>query len=335
MRHDIATRCLVTGAPGFVGGHLVDALLERGHHVACLVRSTSDTRRLEALRAKGLPVELIRGDVLEPASLPLALREVDYVYHVAGLTKSLDPARYFRVNADGTANLLEACLGADHLRRVLVLSSLSALGPARPGRPLRESDPPRPITPYGASKLAAERIVARYRDRLPITVVRPPAVYGPRDRDTLTVFKLVNLGIRPVPIPRQALSLVDARDLARGIVTAAEGPAGAGRTYHIANRSPIGYADLAGEIGRALGKRCVPVPIHPAIYLIGGVLGQLANRLSGRARILDVNKAREGMSLAWTCSAERALVDLGFECQIPLEQGLRDAVAFYREAGWL
>ncbi len=335
MTDDSATRCLVTGAPGFVGGHLVDALLDHGHHVACLVRSTSDTRRLEALRAKRRPIELVRGDVLDPASLPAAIRGVDYVYHVAGLTKSLDPARYFRVNADGTANLLDACLGADRLQRVLVLSSLSALGPARPGHPLAESDTPRPITPYGASKLAAERVVARYRDRLPITVVRPPAVDGPRDRDTLTVYKLVNLGIRPVPIPRQVLSLVDARDLARGIITAAEAPAGVGQTYHVANRSPIGYADLARKIARALGKRCVPVPIHPAIYLIGGALGQTMNRLSGKARILDVNKAREGMFLAWTCSAERAWLDLGFECKIPLEQGLRDAVAFYREAGWL
>jgi nucleoside-diphosphate-sugar epimerase len=332
--HDM-TRCLVTGAPGFVGGHLVDALLERGHHVACLVRSTSDTRRLEALRARGLPVELVRGDVLEPGSLTPALRDVDYVYHVAGLTKSLDPARYFRVNADGTASLLEACLGAERLRRVLVLSSLSALGPARPGRPLGEFDPPRPITPYGASKLAAERVVARYRDRLPITVVRPPAVYGPRDRDTLTVFKLVNLGIRPVPIPRQEVSLVDARDLARGVIAAAETEAGVGQTYHIANRSPIGYADLARQIALALGRRCLPVPIHPAVYLLGGAVGQLANRLSGKARIIDVNKAREGMFLSWTCSAERARADLGFECGIPLEQGLRDAVAFYREAGWL
>ena len=335
MRQISTIRCLVTGAPGFVGGHLVDALVERGHSVACLVRSTSDTRSLEALRAKGLPVDLVRGDILDPASLPPALRGVDYVYHVAGLTKSLDPTRYFRVNRDGTVNLLEACLGTERLRRVLVLSSLSALGPAPPGRPLGESDPPRPITPYGQSKLAAERVAARYRGRLPITVVRPPAVYGPHDRDTLAVFRLVNLGIRPVPIPRQELSLVDARDLARGMIAAAEAPSGVGQTYHVANRSTIGYADLARQISAALGRRCLPVPIHPAAYLIGGALGQLANRLSGRARILDLNKAREGMSLSWTCSAERARADLGFECQIPLERGIRDAVAFYREAGWL
>lgn len=323
--------CLVTGANGFIGSHLVDALLARGHRVVCLVRLTSNLRWLQ-----DKPVTFARGDVTEPESLPEAVREVDYVFHVAGLTKAPAPAHFDQVNRQGTVNLLEACrTSASHLRRFILVSSLAAAGPSPDGRALTEDDPCRPVSLYGQSKLQAERAAARYQDALPLTIVRPPVVYGPRDELTLDLFRVVCRHIQPRPGAPQRISAIYVRDLVDGILLAAERPEATGRTYFMGHHAPSSIAEFTGLAARALGVWTVPLPV-PVWALLTYALGSdLFAQLRRRVSILGAAKRIEMKQRYWLCDSSRADRELGFRAETPHDEGIRATALWYRQQGWL
>src|SRR5581483_8675949 len=210
-------RALVTGASGFIGRHLAEHLLREGVRVRVLVR--------DARRWRGPRTEMAVGDLADRAALRNAVRGVDRVYHVAGLTKARREADYFTVNHLGTVHLLQACLEVNPaLRRFVLVSSQAAAGPVWAGRPVTEHDPPRPVSAYGWSKLRAEQAALACSPLLPITIVRPPVVYGPRDRDTLLVFRAARFGLVPRLGPLACLSIVHVDDLVRGTRCAGEHP---------------------------------------------------------------------------------------------------------------
>jgi nucleoside-diphosphate-sugar epimerase len=216
----------LTGATGFVGGHLAEALRARGDDVACLVRSPAKAAALEARGCR-----LVPGDLGDPSGLERLVAGAEVVYHVAGRIAARNEAELTAANRDGAGRMARAARTAGVGRFVLV-SSLAVTGPTTPGRPLDESGPPRPVTPYGRSKLAGEEVVKA--GGVAFTIVRPPAVYGPGDRELLRVFKLARTGFAPLlGDGRQELSLVHARDLAHALIAAALSPAAAGRVYPI------------------------------------------------------------------------------------------------------
>ena len=180
-------KVMVTGATGFVGSHLVEALCEKDVQVNVFTRKTSNDKWIA-----DLPPDRYYGDMSDPESLRDALDGVETVFHLAGVTKAFDEKTYIRVNAEGTKHLLDACLSMQSPpKRIVIVSSLAAAGPSTRDRPKRESDPCRPVSPYGRSKQMAEEVAAYYTDKLSIVIVRPPAVYGPRDGDFLSSFKLI------------------------------------------------------------------------------------------------------------------------------------------------
>lgn len=326
-----AVSCLVTGAAGFVGSHLVEALVGQGYEVRCLVRKTSNLTWL-----KGLPVEFVCGDVVNAHSLPAALAGVDYVYHVAGVTKALREADYFLVNAGGTANLLKACAATGQAyRRIVLVSSLSALGPPQDGCVLAEDTPPQPVTAYGLSKLRAEVVAAAYATQLPITVVRAPAIYGPRDRDTLAVFQWAARGLRPITRRRSLFSLIHVRDLARGLVLSAEHEASVGRTYHLANDEPESLDNVTALIADALGRRSIALPLPQMAFGVAATLSELSGKLSRRPQIYTRDKALEMAQPSWVCDTRRAREELGFRPAIEVRDGIRETAEWYRRVGWL
>ena len=328
---------LVTGANGFVGSHLVEELLRQGHAVRCLVRPTSDVRWLT-----GLPVELSYGDVGDAGSLDLALSGVDIAYHVAGMTRARRPSEFHQVNATGTANLLEAAARRTSPPRVVYVSSIAAAGPGPRDRPLREADVPRPISDYGRSKRAGERHAERLADRVPVTVVRPPIVYGPRDHDVLILFRLAQLGVFPqAGVRAKKLSVIHVRDLVRALVAAGTRGAvlgrsgGAGGVYFVADTGPYGWADLARAAATALGGRVRVIPLPNVCLLAAGTVGELIARSTGRPGRFSLDKAVEGAARNWSCSADRAAAELGFARRFDLQAGFHDTVAWYRAQGWL
>ncbi|PYO94748.1 MAG: hypothetical protein DMD60_14160 [Gemmatimonadetes bacterium] len=321
-------KAFVTGGTGFVGAHLVRALRARGDAVTCLVRSAAKAQSLG-----WTDVRLIRGDLDDAAALREGCAGADVIYHVAGRISARDVSEFMRANRDGTARVLEAAAPRSPQRFVLV-SSLAAAGPTVPGKPIDETRPPSPVTPYGESKLAAELLVRTMAGAW--TIVRPPTVYGEWDREVLKVFKVARTGLAPVfGDGSQELSVIYAGDLAGALVAAATAPAAANRVYYAAHPAVITSRDLVRAIGRAVGRepRIVPLPGPLARGLLW-TIGSIAH-LAGRATLLSGDKAAEFLAPAWTCRPDALARDAGWRAETDLETGLRRTAAWYRREGWL
>jgi nucleoside-diphosphate-sugar epimerase len=310
----------------------VEELLSAGHEVRALVRETSDCRWIQ-----GLPVERCCGDVAEPASLRSAVEGQDWIFHVAGVTKAQGFGAYLLANAEGTRHLLEACVSASPPpSRVVVVSSLAAWGPCSPDHPRDESEACSPVSHYGKSKALAERIAGTYADRLPIVVLRPTAVYGPRDRDVLEIFRLVRRGwFLSVGAGERHICMLHVRDLAAAGLLAARAPVPSGATYALSDGENRTWSDVVGVLERIMGvkARTIRIPVSVAWAVAAASEGFSAIR--GVPPLLNRQKVREMTQSGWTCDIGRAVAELQFQPRVPLEQGLEETYRWYRDAGWM
>jgi len=321
-------RALVTGAGGFLGQALVRQLSERGDLVRALVRRPAD-----GLEAPG--VEVVVGDATDAASLAGAVRGCDLVFHLAGVRRATDPEEFLRVNAGSTRLALEACLAeAPRLGRFVLAGSLAAAGPSR--LPRREDEPLAPVEPYGASKAEAERIAFSFADRLPVTVVRPPRIVGPGDRENLFFFRIARAGWAVgFSGPPRPLSWIDVDDCARGLLLAATSDAARGEAFFLASPETTDAPALLEEVGRALGVKTrrvtVPAPVLSGLASASG----LVTRLTGRRLPLNPKLAAQLLAPGWVCDPAKARERLGFEARTPLRDSVARAARWYRERGLL
>jgi dihydroflavonol-4-reductase len=314
---------LVTGATGFIGGHLVELLRARGHAVRCLVRRSSDVRHLS--------VELAPGDLITGEGVAAALEGVACVIHLAGVTKALRTRDYYDGNTRATEQLVRALAGSS--ARLVHVSSLAAVGPCPGATPLDEDAPPAPITHYGKSKLEAERIA---RSLPGAVIVRPPVVYGPRDTDVFQMLKSVSRGIvAEIEGGERRFSAIYVADLALGLLAAAEAPAASGRTYFLTHPDPLLWSDLSSTAAAIMGKRPKHVTVPYGVARGMGLAAEVWSRLTRKPGILSREKVDEARCLNWTCSGERARRELGFVAATSLKDGLTESLAWYKEAGWL
>jgi nucleoside-diphosphate-sugar epimerase len=319
---------MVTGATGFVGSHLAEVLRQQGHEVTVLARSPA---KAESLQARGMRV--VMGDLYDSGALARAAEGQDLVFHVAGMVAARNEAEFLRCNRDGTANLVEASARAGRPRFVLV-SSMAAAGPSSPGKPHLGTEPPRPVTAYGRSKLAAEAAVTA--SALPWTIVRPSTVYGPRDQEVLKVFRIARWGIAPVfGDGSQELSAIHGGDLAEALLAAGLSDATIGETYYACHPEVVTSAGLVRAIGATMGRRVtivgVPQPVGRALL----ALTEAGARLTGQATILTSDKANEFFQPAWTGDPGPLSRDTGWRAAHDLPTGLADTYRWYRSAGWL
>jgi nucleoside-diphosphate-sugar epimerase len=321
-------KALVTGATGFIGSHLAEALRRRGYEVTALARSPEKAQALA-----GLGVTVIPGDLHDPVALNRAVHGQDVVYHVAGAVAARDEAEFLRANRDGTRNLVAAAERGGRPRFVLV-SSLAAAGPASRGLPLTCQETPQPVTAYGRSKLAAEQQVAA--GALQWSIVRPPIVYGPRDREVLKVFRLARLRIAPVfGDGKQELSAVHAADLAEALIAIAASPSTIGRRYTACHPEVFTSAEFGRAVAASMGLRVTTVRIPAAIGRTLLSVTEAACRLTRQVTILTSDKANEFFQPAWTGDPAPLTRDTGWRATYDLTTGLADTYAWYRRAGWL
>lgn len=323
-------RVFLTGATGFVGGHVVDRLLARGDRVTALVRTPA---RGAGLAARG--VRLVIGDLHDLPALHAGVEGADAVLHVAALTGALDEAEFLSANRDGTANVLTAAALAPQRPRLVYVSSMAAGGPARRGAPKREAGDDHPVTMYGRSKLAGETVLRATPH--PTVILRPPSVYGPRDRDNfLTLYRAARTGVAPVfGDGTMELSLIHVGDLAEACLTALDAAGLEGKTFYVNHPEVVTSGDLVRRIGRAMGKqvRLIGVPEWLARAILAGTGGVAA--LLRRKTILRADKANEFFQEAWTADPAPFMTATGWRAAHDLTTGLAETYSFYREAGWL
>jgi nucleoside-diphosphate-sugar epimerase len=323
-------KVVITGASGFIGGRLRDALLAGGADVVSLVRPASPP----PARGRAAPV---RYDEPETLRSVFASERPDYVFHVAGATKGVSYDDYWRGNVQPTQSLLNALLEVHPgVRRFVLVSSLTAYGPSNGGPPLRETDAPRPVEHYGKSKLEAERLLERCGDRLPWTIVRPAGVYGPADADMFVLFRAAKLGVNLFYGNREkraSIAYVD--DVVDALVSAAQAERSVGRGYFICDGVPYTWGEIQEHIGRAVGRGGVNLNLPAFLVPVAAVLGEAATALDKKPRLLNRQKALMDAQQAWLCSAQAAHDDFGFAARMDMAEGTRRTYAWYREHGWL
>lgn len=325
-------RALITGASGFIGSRLARALADRDHRVRCLVRARSNLDALD-----GVEVECARGDVTASESLAEAVRGVDVVFHLAGIRRSPTPADFERVHVEGTRNLLSAVeAAAGTPPRMVLASSLAAMGPSSPDRPHREDDAPRPVEWYGESKARAETVCREFASRVPIAILRPPRVVGPGDRENLAFFRIVRrdfrLRIGGGPRP---LSMVDVDDVVRAFLVAAEHPAAVGEAFFVAAEEATTLEGVQDLVARSLGITPRELPLAPGLLRALAAAADGVSRLTGRHLPLNRKLAGQLLAPAWTCSAEKARRVLGFRAEVGLAESIDRSAKWYCEHGWL
>ncbi len=323
---------VVTGANGFVGSHLVDHLLEKNYEVRCIVRKSSDLKWLN-----GKDIKIFDCGLLDIEGMSKAFQNADYIYHVAGVVKSKKPEGYFKGNVDTTKALLDAaCMNVSTLKRVLVVGSLTTVGPSTNETPADENIIPKPITTYGRSKLAQEELANSYKGKLPITICRAPAVYGERDTEIFIFFQTFNKGLMTtIGFDRKVISLIHVRDLVEGFVLAAQSEKAKGETYFISSDKYYTWDEVGEVTGKIMSKKPFKVAVpHPVVYSVAAI-AQFLSLFSKKPATLNLEKAKDITQHAWICSTSKAAKDFGYRQKISLEQGIERTVNWYSQIKWL
>jgi len=309
------SRCLVTGANGFIGSHLAATLAEAGNEVVCLVRSTSRRETISSL-----PVRLVEGDCRDRSSLRAVVSGADYIFHLAGAISAPDRETYFAVNAGGTRNLVEACLEWNPaLRRLVYVSSIAAVGPSPRGRSLNEADECRPVSDYGRSKLEAEQTVRGAGKTIPWVIVRPPNVLGPRQKELEESIGLLRLRIRPLVGRKSSrTSIIGVWDLVRALLLVAGDDRAVGRTYFVTDGTPVSWRDITAAVARAAGVSGAYLPVpYPVQYAAAAAAERIA-RWRRRTPPFTREHVAAARKYDWVYDTGAISSELGFRSEMDL-----------------
>lgn len=331
---------LVTGATGFIGTRLVHHLSERGDRVTCLVRAESNRRELESVDPR-----FVVGDLTDESSIRQAVSGAEFVFNLAGTTKALHRQAFDRANVDGARLVAKCCARPEEPPVLIHVSSLAAAGPSQRSAPRTEADDAAPISDYGKSKLAGEIAVREFADRLPISIIRPPIVLGPGDRDGFEMFRgIAKWNLHLVPgFTDNGYSVIHVDDLCRAMIQVADSGKRIARessdhrgVYFAAAEEIPTYAELGQIIGRSLGRNRVrnirgPIPVIWALAAVNDCI----SRLRGRPHILSLDKVREARAGSWTCNGNRLRRETAFEFQKSLQERIDETARWYIDQGWI
>jgi len=327
-------RAVVTGGTGFIGSHLVDALLARGDEVACVGRPGATRRWLVAA-----PVEFLTVGVNDVKQLTRAFEGADVVFHLAGCNHAPSRAELYALNTEGTACVARAAaaLGtaAPH---IIFASSVAAVGSCGDGERLTAESTPRPLSRYGRSKILAEAVIHAYADRIPATILRLPSVYGPRERGVYKFFRGIRRGFAlTVGSWDREVSLIYIKDLVQGLLATAavDRKAAAARIYYLTHPDPVTWETFARSVGQELGRQPILISVPEPLARVIARSAEGIATLRGRSASLNRERVHEIAQRRWVCDPSRAIDELGFRPQFPIARGVPETVAWYREAGWL
>jgi 2-alkyl-3-oxoalkanoate reductase len=325
---------LLTGGSGFLGSHIAEKLAERGQPFRVLVRSSSVTSHLRLLPQ----AELFEGSVSDRNSLERALSGVTHVIHAAGIVKAKSAADFHQVNAAGTQNMVRAVQNvAPQLKRFVLVSSLSVSGPSPDGKPVAAEGRPNPVTNYGRSKLAGERAALAAKDDFPLTIIRPPLIYGPRDREVLAFFQAVRWHLLPyMGSMASGISVIYAADAASACVDALDADVTSGRSFFVEDGETRTLSELIGHIEAAMGQRAwFRFPVPRKVLELAALSSEIYGKFRDSAVMLTRDKCNELYAPHWVCDATATRHAFKWEPKVSFERGARITAEWYRKQGWL
>lgn len=325
-------KILLTGGTGFIGRNLAVRLAQMGHHVTCLVRN-----RDKAIWMGEHPgLTPVVGEITDRESLVPHIGDVEVIFHLAGVTKARSREEYMRINGLGTGTLIDAASSSgEGVKRVIYVSSLAVAGPHTSHNPAKENGRVAPVTHYGESKLLGEQLLREGCRQFSWTIIRPPVVYGPYDRDVLVYFKLAQRGIVPVfGKTDMDFSIIHVDDLVSGIILAGFSDESVGEIFYLSDgRIHTIEGALSALIG-VIGKGKL-LRLPPLLGKVAGVFGDVVGHLSGKAQVVNSQKVKETLQDGWVCESEKIREMLGFHSIVGLEEGFESTYRWYRSAGWL
>jgi dihydroflavonol-4-reductase len=322
-------KAFITGGTGFIGSHLVDRLIAQGdHELHCLVRTKE--KWLE-----GKQFNRVYGSLNDIHTLKPAIDGADVIYHMAGVVKAPDNKTFFSVNVEATENLLRLAQKMN-VPKVVILSSLAAAGPSTSAE-VTENDPMRPVSRYGQSKKQMEEIIAKIADgKTSVSILRPSAVYGPREEDIFTFFQIASRGFCPVVGSGEdkPISLAHVDDVVDGILLAEKVRRSGVETYFIASDRGYTWHEIRDATALALGRKLTTIRVpEKLVEHVGSAVEGLAS-FFGKYPVMNKDKASE-MILPWVCSVEKARRDLGYNPKIDITSGIKHTIDWYRLHNWL
>ncbi len=323
---------VVTGGTGFVGSHLVDLLLEKGFVVKCITRKSSDLKWLQGKDVKIWDCGLNNKDALKEV-----IKDSDYIFHVAGVVKSKTKEGYFKGNVETTRTLIEAAIESKaNIKRFLVVSSQTVTGPSVDGIPVNEDTECKPITTYGKSKLEEEKLVLSYKDKLPVTICRAPAVYGERDTEIYIYFKTFSKGITTtIGFNEKKLSLIHVSDLVNGFYLAATNDIAKGKIYFISSEEFYTWPQINNITAKIISRKPIVIKVpHSLVYTIAA-FAQFTAMFSSKPATLNIEKARDITQQHWICDSSKAVKELGYHQNISIEEGIKRTVDWYKKMKWI
>ncbi|MEX0686121.1 MAG: NAD(P)-dependent oxidoreductase [Balneolales bacterium] len=322
-------KAFITGGTGFIGSHLADFLILGDAEVRCLVRKQE--KWLE-----GKPFKKISGDLHDLAALKEGMKGVDIVFHLAGLVKAPDYNAFYQCNVDATENVIRMAQKCG-VEKVIVLSSLAAAGPSN-GTPLSEDEMNEPVSMYGKSKRKMEEVIHSISTPdTSVTIIRPPAVFGPREDQIYSIFKWASKGIFPIVGKKKEskrLSLIYVSDLVEGMMLAANNHKKGVETYYISSEKTYSWEDIKTVTAVVLGRKLRAIYIEPGLVKKFAGAIEYISLYFGYYPVINRDKASE-MILEWTCSVEKAKNELDYRQQVSLDAGITKTIQWYKKHNWL
>ncbi|MEO0131772.1 MAG: NAD(P)-dependent oxidoreductase [candidate division WOR-3 bacterium] len=319
-------RIFVTGANGFIGSHVVEALTQKGYKVKAIVRKSANLEWL-----KDLPIELYYGNITELATVCEYLKDVDVILHIAGATKGKTYEDYYRVNVISTENLLTAITTNKlELKKFIYFSSIAAVGGVEPHGQITEAIRPQPVSWYGETKRKGEELVLQASDKFPVVILRLSAIYGPRDKEMLSYFKFLKYHLRPYWDGEVSLCYI--KDLTCAVLATLDTELPSPAIYNISDGNCYTIDEISKTAERILGYTAIPVRVPKKVLELTAIL---INQLSREASIISPDKVKELKEPCWVCNIAKAQRELNFHPQYSLFRGLQETLNWYRKVHWL
>jgi nucleoside-diphosphate-sugar epimerase len=322
----------ITGGTGFIGSHLVEFLLNRGHQVECLTRTGTAYGWLETNDL----LNITKGNLLDPESMTGFINRNDIIIHLAALTRARNKDDFLSINLKGTQNLLNTIKKENpSIQQLIIMSSQAAVGPSTGESFLNEEAPLNPISPYGRSKASLEQYLKEECSDLPVTIIRPPSVYGPRDKDFIELFKIINKGFKPIVGKNNRISFVYVKNLVEGIYAAIHSPHALGETFFITDEGAYTWKEFGSFIEKGLDKKTLTIYVPKFAVKIAYVFSTLFSYFTNKPILLTKDKLEEMNNPFWMVSNEKAQRVLGYTPSISTQEGVSESIKWYLKNGWL